>query len=890
MSDFSVINPTLASILAAFRLDKEYKRGVGNYLYDSEGREYLDFIAQYGSVPFGYNPQFVWEALEAARHLEIPSLVQPSIPIWAVKLAERLISLAPGNMKYVTFTQSGTEAVEAAIKMARSATKRSIIISTHNSFHGKTLGALSATGKDVYQAPFFAPAPGFIRVDYNDPQALEKAFAEYPEQIAAFVVEPVQGEGGIQVAKPGYLKRCEELCHLHGALLIVDEIQTGLGRTGRLFASEYDQLAPDIITIAKAIGGGMLPLGACLAGDSAWNDDYGHYHSSTFANNNLTCAVGLAVIDHLLADDGRLISEAGDKGRYLIERCNEIQERYPEVVKEVRGQGLMIGFEFYGDYSCESFDMSFMLAHEGFSALLAGYLLNIHGIRVAPYLNNSMTLRLEPPLTITYSEIERMLVALEDICRILQHKDYAALYGYLIGKEKKPELVDYRGSGQPIIGSGLKAGEVPDRKFAFVIHYPGPLDLIKNNPSFAQFSETELEQLLAWEAINPGAEMVCHLPVIRSADGKIAEGYLVAVTYGARQMKELPRQQVVETIQDAVDLARDLGAQMVGLGAYTSVVTRGGRDCQERGVAVTSGNSFTIVMAMEALWEGARLMRIDPSRARGAVLGATGSIGRVCALLMAEEVSELVLVGNPEHPTSSKNRLQSLTLDIMSHALALLDQGRVTGVAGWLADLRGRLNEQGKADYWERLVTALTQEQRGAYSLLQETSQEVGWECPVVVEMDTDKVLIGCDLIVAASSSPEYLIYPNHLKPGAVVCDVARPEDISPQVYELRNDVLLLEGGLVSFPDQISFGANMGYRPGVGLACLSETMLLCLEGDFNDYSIGQKIPLATVEYLRGLAKKHGFGLAALRSSDRELSPEEVEAIYRRAETAKRQVG
>lgn len=329
---------------------------------------------------------------------------------------------------------------------------------------------------------------------------------------------------------------------------------------------------------------------------------------------------------------------------------------------------------------------------------------------------------------------------------------------------------------------------------------------------------------------------------------------------------------------------------MVGLGAYTSVVTRGGRDCQERGVAVTSGNSFTILMAMEALWEGARLMQIEPVNARGAVLGATGSIGRVCALLMAEELRALVLIGNPEHPTSSKNRLQNLTVDIMVHGLEMVANQRLSGIALWLDELRQRLESQGKIEHWQRLCSVLKAEERGGYSLLWETCQEAGMELPIAIEMDADRVLPSCDLIVAASSSPEYLIYPHHLKPGAVVCDVARPEDIAPQVYAARNDVLLLEGGLVSFPDQVSFGANMGYRPGVGLACLSETMLLCLEGDFNDYSIGQKIPLTTIEYLREIAKKHGFGLAALRSADREISVEEVEAIYRRAQAIKRQVG
>jgi predicted amino acid dehydrogenase len=135
---------------------------------------------------------------------------------------------------------------------------------------------------------------------------------------------------------------------------------------------------------------------------------------------------------------------------------------------------------------------------------------------------------------------------------------------------------------------------------------------------------------------------------------------------------------------------------------------------------------------------------------------------------------------------------------------------------------------------------------------------------------------------MAVSSSPDFVVYPRHLKPGAVVCDVARPEDVAPEVYEERDDVLILEGGLVSLPDNISFGPNMGYRPGIGLACLSETMLLCLEGDFNDYSIGMKIPLETVEYLKGLGAKHGFELAALRSQDRELTADEIAEIYENA--------
>jgi Ornithine/acetylornithine aminotransferase len=190
-----LLNPTLEKILTAFHLDKIYARGQGSCLTDKNGKSYLDFISQYGAIPFGYNPEFVWQALERVRDLALPSLVQPSLPAEALRLASKLADITPGELCYCTFCQSGTEAVEAAIKLARSATGKEIILSTHNSFHGKTLGALSATGKSSYQEPFRAPAPGFCKVPYNDPAALEAFLSQNQGQVAAFIVEPIQGEG-----------------------------------------------------------------------------------------------------------------------------------------------------------------------------------------------------------------------------------------------------------------------------------------------------------------------------------------------------------------------------------------------------------------------------------------------------------------------------------------------------------------------------------------------------------------------------------------------------------------------------------------------------------------------------------------------------------------------
>jgi acetylornithine/succinyldiaminopimelate/putrescine aminotransferase len=251
-----LLNPTLVEIFETFKIDKRYIKGAGSYLWDDQGNRYLDFIAQYGAIPFGYNPQYIWDAVDEVRENQIPSFVQPSLPVEALRLANLLAQYTPGELCYCTFCQSGTEAVEAAIKLARSSTGKEYIISTQNSFHGKTFGSLSATGKNSYQKPFFAPAPGFMSIPFNDIGTLEKLLKSSSDSIAAFIVEPIQGEGGIIVAQPGYLAAAQDLCRKHNVIFIVDEIQTGLGRTGRLFACDHEGVEPDILVLAKALGGG----------------------------------------------------------------------------------------------------------------------------------------------------------------------------------------------------------------------------------------------------------------------------------------------------------------------------------------------------------------------------------------------------------------------------------------------------------------------------------------------------------------------------------------------------------------------------------------------------------------------------------------------------------
>jgi len=884
-----ILNPTLYRLLDMFRLNKVYVRGEGNYLYDEEGRQYLDFIAQYGAVPFGYNPPFLWEAISAFREAGIPSLVQPSVPLKASELAQKLAELAPGELQFATFTQSGAEAVEAAIKLARSATGRFKILSCENSFHGKTMGALSATGREVYQSPFFAPVPGFEKVPFGDIDALEEVLEREAGEIAAFIVEPIQGEGGIVVAPDGYLKAAKELCHRFGVVFVLDEIQTGLGRTGRLLACEKEGVEPDILLLSKALGGGLVPLGVCLSSPRVWNEGFGRLHSSTFANNNFTCQVGIAVLEKLLEDEGRLLKEVEAKGEYLISKVEEIQSRWPGVIKEVRGEGLMVGLEFSDFGPEDSFDMIFLSKQGGFCPLISGLLLNVYGIRCAPFLNNPMTMRLEPPLTVTVEEIDRCVEALDQICEIVYKKDYVWLFKYLLGDNSLPaQIRDYRKATlRPVVASQLKPGEKPLHRFAFLIHYPGREDVVHATPSLEQFTETQLEEFLDWQATEPESQVLCHMPSLRSRTGEVVEGWLIGVPFGAKQMMTLPRSVVVPVIQEAVDMARDMGADVVGLGAFTSVVTRGGRDVQGRGVAVTSGNSFTVAMAVEATFLGAEKMGMDLERATAAVVGATGSIGRVCAILLGERFARINLIGNPSRKNSSLRRLSSVADEIVLHAVSRRRQGDLRGLAGWINGALSKLktgSEEGVdiARELEHIGSSSNPDALRPLGVLEAAAKHLGVPCPVTITLDIDKGLRMADVIITASNSPGYLIGPEHLKPGTVVCDVARPPDVSPAVSEKRKDVLVLEGGLVQLPDNVAFGSNLGCRAGITLACLSETILLALENDGKDYSIGTRIPLETVEHLRCLGAKHGFRLAALHSRGREITDEEIREIRAQA--------
>lgn len=845
----SFVNPVLAEQLHQLNMDKVFIRGSGCELIDEADNHYLDFIASYGALPFGFNPPEIWEKLNSVREAQEPSFVQPSYLNAAGELAEALLKVAPEGLARVTFANSGTEAVEAAFKLARVATGRLGILTTQNSFHGKTLGSLSATGKDSYQKGFGAPVEGFRRIPYGDLAALEAALQAEPEYYAAFIMEPIQGEGGIIIPPTGYLREALEICHRYGVLLIADEVQTGLGRTGKMFACQWEGVTPDIMTVAKALGGGLLPIGAVICKAEVYTDDFALKHSSTFAGNTLSCRVGLTVLELLTANNGRLLQEIEAKGKYLLGRLEQIQKKYPQVVAAVRGRGLMLGLEL--GVSKESLPESLlgvMADQEFLSPVVSSYLLNVEKLRVAPTLNGAAVIRLEPPLIVSQEQCEFAMNAVERTMARLATGSTASFLSHLIGADSPPVVATEIVPKQYPKPSGAKN----EGRFAFLVHPLYLKNYIEFDTSLGMFSETQLRDLVwRWNSLVEPFP-VCQAR-ITSPTGAQAYGEFICVCYTSEELMAMSREEAFKELSAAVNLAKDRGAQIVGLGAYTSVVSKGGKDLRNLGVAITTGNSYTVATAVEATLEASARLGIPLAEITAAIVGATGSIGRACTLLLAEQLNNLVLIGNPNNEHHSRRRLMKVTAEVYQHLNNYAEKG-------------GAIVKFVKEHPQIPAPDAPFEEYQAFAELVLD-------ESPILYTVDIAEHLPLADVVITATSQVSSFINPEMLKFGAIVCDVSRPPDVSLEVKDARPDVLVIDGGVVALPGLPDLGFNFGFEKGEAYACMSETIMLALDQNYQHHSLGVDINMETIEYTRQMAEKHGFKLAGFRSFDRPLSQE-----------------
>lgn len=344
------LNNQMVRVLKTIGYDRHYKRALGQYLYDQDGTEYLDLLSGFGVFAIGRNHPTVIEALKETLTLEMPNLVQLDVSILSGLLGREILKTTPDNLDKIFFCNSGTEAVEAAIKFARYTTKRDKIVYCEHGYHGLTMGALSLNGENIFREGFGSLLPSCSAVPFNDIEALERALSG--KDVAAFIVEPVQGKG-VNVPDDNYLPEVERLCKKYGTLFVADEVQTGLGRTGKFWACEHWGVQPDMICMAKALSGGFVPVGAVAMThkimDTVYNRmDRAVVHGSTFAKNNMAMAAGLATL-HVMEQE-KLVENSLTVGTDIINSLNALSGKY-EFLKEARGKGMMIAAEFHAPKS-----------------------------------------------------------------------------------------------------------------------------------------------------------------------------------------------------------------------------------------------------------------------------------------------------------------------------------------------------------------------------------------------------------------------------------------------------------------------------------------------------------------------------------------------------------
>ena len=412
-------NPALADALYVMGLDKTYSRASGCYVYDADDQRFLDFLSGFRVLNLGHNHPVVREALTHALSHDWPNMLQVDASPLAGALARELLARATPGLEIVRFGNSGSEAVEMAMKFSRRATGRATVLAARNAYHGLTYGALSLSGRpDIWHEGFTPVVADCELVPFNDADALHERLKR--RDVAAFIVEPIQGEAGIVVPGDEYLPQAQDLCREYGTLFVLDEVQTGLGRTGRFLAAELWNLEPDIVCLAKALSGGFIPVGATLMrrniSDRVFDSiDNCAIHFSTFEANNLAMVAGLATV-HVLESE-RLIENSARMGALLLERLGALQQRH-DFVAEVRGKGLFAAIRFDEPRALEH-KMVWKLARETddgfFGTCVVMALMKHHRILAQTSGHDGNVLDCTPPLIVTEAEIDYFVQALDQV-------------------------------------------------------------------------------------------------------------------------------------------------------------------------------------------------------------------------------------------------------------------------------------------------------------------------------------------------------------------------------------------------------------------------------------------------------------------------------------------
>jgi ornithine--oxo-acid transaminase len=418
------VNPQWVKLLTLLEMNLSYERCVGTELFTTDGLRILDFLSGYCVHNAGHNHPAIIDALKDELDKSGPVMLQSNVPELAGELAERLCKLAGGGLSKVFFASSGSEGVETAIKFARAHTGRAGLLACDRAFHGLTCGALSLMDGEYWRKGFGPLLPETAIVPFGNLVSLEKELAT--RRYAAFFVEPIQAEGGIRVPPPDYLRNAQDLCRRYGTLLVADEVQTGMFRTGPFLASHHFGVTPDIVVLAKALSGGLIPVSAVLMSDAIHSSVFSSFkrsivHASTFSENSLSMRAGLATLDVLESE--RLGDRAAEMGAELQQELSDALAGY-EMVNEVRGKGLLLGVEFRPPqrFVLRAPFEAFAKIHPAmFGQILVMRLFRNGGVLTQICGNDFMVLKVAPPLVVTRAQVDTFVSAVRDVVELAHH-------------------------------------------------------------------------------------------------------------------------------------------------------------------------------------------------------------------------------------------------------------------------------------------------------------------------------------------------------------------------------------------------------------------------------------------------------------------------------------
>ncbi len=739
-----------------------------------------------------------------------------------------------------------------------------VVLALEHAFHGKTLRAVQTCWNSAYRdafipenhfAEFIGPGregipPVFRRMEFRlmlpviDPAGrLHYRMADFT-RIAAVLAEPIQGEGGIRPLPLPFLRQLQAYCQLYEVPLVFDEVQSGCYRTGPFLASASCGFAADYYVLGKALGGGLAKIAAVLIEKNRYLESFGLIHSSTFAEDGWSSHVAL----HALAqskEKSPLIRERGEK---LFGELDKLKRAYPSEVRDLRGRGLLLGLEFRDFTESNSYCFQLMARSGYLHYLYAAYLLNSWGLRLAAPLSAKNVLRLQPACSISNDDIARLMEGLYALCEIIRNEDFYKLIEFLLPPSCQGLRQEPRAFNQGTIPREKPAEGAA--RIGFITHFINAGTVRAGDPSLSVLPDEVIEELMK-KILPISAPTILGSTNILSKTGKPVHITFAGLSLTSALCRDSLSAKNISApaglCRKAVDLLKkEEGVRLVGLGQYSSILTNNGRMIPETEIGLTTGNSFTVYLGLEAVKNRLKEKGLSPARVKAGIIGAAGNIASIIAALLARDTAGILLLGS-DSPSGYQNALRTARNLYQSAARELLETDQIPekGLYRWLA----------ASPIFRRIQKGeITPEDPRLYEKLEE---EFGDRLFIkVVHSPAD--LRECRVVIAATNAAMPFLYPEHFAPHTLICDLSVPHSCSPGLVHNNKSIEVIFGGIAQLPHAGSIPVKgLNLHPGEVYGCMGETLLLGLEKHFHSYSVGN-ISRSQVEWIGKIARRHGF--------------------------------